>query len=421
MADEEMAEGDAEPAGPEPEGDSEIGAASGMPAGSLKTIRKIVLILALITFVFGGILIYSEDALPFFESLIEPLLAGFTTESAVRSIVLSSDTVKAFMKNSSGTDMHFSHFRAQDATLIFKQMRSDCNLSNPDQQGSAQGIQEIYRATVDDKGSNRSLVAWVDWQQGNLICVVRGGNWTAACRVHAYSQCYDNNFYWYNSCGEREDMKLSCFGICRNNTCTPNCVLDGLDARPTSNITCCEGLERVPNATVNNESICIPPINNSFVCTECGNGLCQPPENECSCPADCNVTCNDTDGLDYFNQGNVIRNGTVKWDDCVNTKILTEFYCEYKALLNQTFECLSHYNYTCHHGRCRNTTIPCVGEGQVAPDEEFYECCRGLTESNIVRDDPIGCKTNPVAFTCINCTNDDCGLGETPCNCPGDC
>lgn len=423
-----MAEKEDQPAEPEeedssaPEGDqkasSEIGPASGTPAGTMKTLRKIILILAAITFLAGGILMFVEDPLAGVGSFFEGIFSVLTPEAQVRSIALSDDMIEAFIKNSSDSELHVSRFWREEAGLIFEQMEEDCNLTN--RTGDQNEIFEVYRVVVDEKSSSRSLVAWIDWGRQDLVCVAKNGNWTNYCKSHAYSQCYDNNFYWYNSCGDREEMKLSCFGTCINNTCKPNCLLEGQTAIP-GELECCEIFSTLPNSTMGDDGQCLPPIKGSFMCTRCGNGLCQPPENECSCPEDCNLTCTDSDGLDNYTQGRVVRDGVEKWDFCINEKNLTEFYCEYKAIMNKTTECYAYYNYTCRFGRCIETEIPCIEEGETAPAEEFYKCCKGLVYSNMVRDPEGGCRINPTVFTCTNCGDGECGLGETLCNCYEDC
>jgi hypothetical protein len=396
---------------------SEIGPASGMPAGTMKTLRKAILILAAITFLAGGVLMIMEDPLAGAQSFVEGVFSALSPEAQVRSIALSNGMVESFIRNSTDSELHVSHFWRDEAGLIFEQMKEDCNLTN---QTVGQDIVEVYRVMVDEQSSGRAIVAWVDWGTQSLVCVARAGNWTDYCKSRAYSQCYDNNFYWYNSCGDREEMKLSCFGICENNTCLPDCLLEGQDALP-GGLECCEDFSTLPNSTVSSDGECIDPIRGSFVCTRCGNGLCQPPENECSCPEDCNLTCTDSDGFDNYTQGRVVRDGVEKWDFCINEKNLTEFYCEHKAIMNKTTECFAYYNYTCLFGRCVETEIPCIEEGDTAPNEEFYECCKGLTRSNLVRDPEGGCRINPTVFVCTQCGDGECGPGETLCNCNEDC
>jgi len=389
--------------------------APGSPGSRIQKLRKTMLIVAVIAIVGGVVFMYSEDLLQLVVFVVGPLFSpAGSSYASIMSIVSSDEAVKAFQENSTDSTMHVSFFEANDAMLIFEQMRSDCNLTGQTDDGRTM----VYRVMVDDAGTNRSLYAWVDGSSKGIICIARKGNWTIACRSHAYSQCHDNNFYWYNSCGEMEEMKLSCFGICRNNTCMPDCVLEGQASRPSENLTCCDGLESLPNFTVSDNE-CGLPINQSFICPKkCGNGLCQPPENLCNCPADCSLNCTDSDGMNYYSQGKAIRGEVELWDECFSENSVTEFYCEYNAIRNITIECP--LNDTCYYGRCMNTTKSCIGEGGTGIIGES-NCCNFFSPSVLVRDEEGGCKDNRLVFVCIDCGNGECGPGETLCNCYEDC
>ncbi|MBU0893818.1 MAG: hypothetical protein KKF48_03885 [Nanoarchaeota archaeon] len=50
---------------------------------------------------------------------------------------------------------------------------------------------------------------------------------------------------------------------------------------------CCEGLIAVGNSEKNNEGKCITAPGGYGTCTDCGNGICEAWEGECSCPKDC--------------------------------------------------------------------------------------------------------------------------------------
>jgi hypothetical protein len=54
---------------------------------------------------------------------------------------------------------------------------------------------------------------------------------------------------------------------------------------------CCPGLTRVIKAVPNDGGpgpACVPIVPISlFTCMPCGNGICEPEENHCTCPADC--------------------------------------------------------------------------------------------------------------------------------------
>jgi hypothetical protein len=45
------------------------------------------------------------------------------------------------------------------------------------------------------------------------------------CVSHAYSECYDNDRYWYDSCGNREEKREECgTGGCRDDSCVGECT-----------------------------------------------------------------------------------------------------------------------------------------------------------------------------------------------------
>ena len=48
-------------------------------------------------------------------------------------------------------------------------------------------------------------------------------NTQACCTSHASYSCYNNNIYWYDSCGNREELKSPCTCGCSGTTCTSPC------------------------------------------------------------------------------------------------------------------------------------------------------------------------------------------------------
>lgn len=62
------------------------------------------------------------------------------------------------------------------------------------------------------------------------------------------------------------------------------CIKEGEWGWPLA--VCCEGLKNVGNSEPVN-GVCTSYKNPSFVCTNCGNGICGKGENECNCPEDC--------------------------------------------------------------------------------------------------------------------------------------
>lgn len=80
---------------------------------------------------------------------------------------------------------------------------------------------------------------------------------------------------------------------------------------------------------------------NSKYCTEgCEDGKCNPEKTS---------DCVDSDGFDYFTQGNVVDSGEVYTDECVNSTQLREYVCTSKNVMNAiTTHCFK----GCSDGRC---------------------------------------------------------------------
>jgi len=64
--------------------------------------------------------------------------------------------------------------------------------------------------------------------------------------------------------------------------------------------------------------------------------------------------------------------------------------------------------------------LDCVKEGETGNIFDEEACCEGLdSKSKYDLDSCIALPNDE--FTCINCGNEECGLGENKCNCPEDC
>ena len=72
-----------------------------------------------------------------------------------------------------------------------------------------------------------------------------------------------------------------------------NCAKEGEISNNTNNLSCCDSLTRILNATIREDGQCIFESgsayqgNPNYACTACGNGVCGTGENKCNCPADC--------------------------------------------------------------------------------------------------------------------------------------
>ncbi|MDD5026753.1 MAG: hypothetical protein PHH13_05285 [Candidatus Peribacteraceae bacterium] len=71
--------------------------------------------------------------------------------------------------------------------------------------------------------------------------------------------------------------------------CPSACIQDAQIGHmiPPPGEECCEGLTLIPNSRPGNGDLCVAPNDGSFICAQCGNGICNQSENRCNCPTDC--------------------------------------------------------------------------------------------------------------------------------------
>lgn len=68
------------------------------------------------------------------------------------------------------------------------------------------------------------------------------------------------------------------------------CLTAGETTAVTQNmISCCPGLNYIPTSTTNEYGECQPTVG-AVVCSNCGNGICEDWESECTCLNDCAPT-----------------------------------------------------------------------------------------------------------------------------------
>lgn len=87
----------------------------------------------------------------------------------------------------------------------------------------------------------------------------------------SYKVCYDNDVYWYDSRGERQDKYREC-------TDTNNCTIDNCQDAKCVNELKCDG----STCSIGSSNYC-----NS--CSHCGDGICNCAETITSCSQDCGV------------------------------------------------------------------------------------------------------------------------------------
>jgi len=56
----------------------------------------------------------------------------------------------------------------------------------------------------------------------NVVATLDTNNINTSCTYHSYQGCLGNNLYWYNSCGQQQDLAQYCSNGCYNNSCGNN-------------------------------------------------------------------------------------------------------------------------------------------------------------------------------------------------------
>ena len=68
------------------------------------------------------------------------------------------------------------------------------------------------------------------------------------------------------------------------------CIGEGESGSGIFNDFCCSGLKRV-SSSIGDGINCAAITDGSFICANCGNGICGKGENACNCPGDCGKNC----------------------------------------------------------------------------------------------------------------------------------
>lgn len=71
----------------------------------------------------------------------------------------------------------------------------------------------------DSCGNQQDLAQYCNNGCYNNICYNNGNNYNNNCTYHSYQSCSGNNLYWYDSCGNQQDLAQYCNNGCSGNTC----------------------------------------------------------------------------------------------------------------------------------------------------------------------------------------------------------
>jgi hypothetical protein len=209
-------------------------------------------------------------------------------------------------------------------------------------------------------------------------------------------------------------------------------------------IACCNGTEPLQNYLIDQSGNCVKigeSIPGNRICLDCGNGICEEFENECTCPDDCDPNGCIGQGETYYpNEGDkccaylehawnyvVDENGKCSW-------ILKE------GSWKQQLICVNCGNGICEEGEnpcicpsdCGDTV--CAGHGEIPwPTAEGYLTYSRCCEGSIVRyqkecfdEDCVNLYEvhggGGYAGICLSCGDGVCDeTVESKCNCPEDC
>lgn len=186
------------------------------------------------------------------------------------------------------------------------------------------------------------------------------------------------------------------------------CVAQGNVVKSLSE-RCCEGLEKVPNCFVGAGGECDCDANTEkgeMLCLQCGDGVCQPDENKCSCPVDCTGNenqhiCDEGERQNYTCPNN---RTTVEWCVCKDN----DWFCP----VNPAVACIG-------HGSCRNDS-DCLAGKEICVDSVCELICKqnysyDCVDKNVFWFDSCGkigemkekCGAGCINGVCIGCKAED--------------
>lgn len=143
---------------------------------------------------------------------------------------------------------------------------------------------------------------------------------------------------WWHACIGSCEEKSDCESDleCINGKCIdPNaCITEGKDEKnpslgdedPNKEKECCDDLEPIVPTSAYNEDCEETEDGWAYVCSDCGNDVCDSWENKCNCPDDCEVECDpECDDNELCSEGECVE--CVENSDCFYEQICLENAC----------------------------------------------------------------------------------------------
>lgn len=133
-----------------------------------------------------------------------------------QALAMASPMVQGFLAEHPNAEIKITHFTAEQAEQIIEQIRSECD--NP-----YIGAKEFYRVNMTDPDTDLVAVAWIDWESRQIECVWKIGTGgkdidkpkeEKNCEHHYKYACKGGHIYWFDSCGNKEDLKEYCSEGC---------------------------------------------------------------------------------------------------------------------------------------------------------------------------------------------------------------
>lgn len=122
----------------------------------------------------------------------------------------------------------------------------------------------------------------------------------------------------YNNCTKSFNIeKRNCdknvtsdFLDCKGNCLSPQtyCIKEGEKGSYLKNDNCCENLTKI-SVSFESDSICENSIDSSFICSKCGNGICEKFENSCNCKTDCSPCKKEGESIPVIMNAPICCNG----------------------------------------------------------------------------------------------------------------